>query len=163
MKVKYKKIGNEIEEKEENLSLFLKEFHFLFLSKVVPSYEIVSDLCSSSHKAHGSGRIEWDRFEITYDDYCEAVKMLIRTKSLVKSNIPDEINTAYKWSIWQYEVSYGIPYEEHKRLADIETENRRRLYTAIEAGDEEKKIEFHLKSVSAGEELSDFLNDYLDR
>lgn len=161
-KIKYKIIGNKIENFEKNLSDFFSEFHFMFISKIIPSFAVMKDLCKSDPKNWGAGdRIEWKKFELVYSEYEKAIKSLKDTLGLGEVSVPDEIDSAYKWYLWQFEYSYDVPYVNHKLLCDKENEFRNLLKEAVDKNDKEAQILYHLKSVQAADELADFIEPYL--
>lgn len=163
-KIKYKIIGNKVETLERDLADFFSEFHFMYTSKITPSFAVMKDLCRCNPEHWGAGnRIEWERFELINSDYEEAIESLKKKFSLSDVSVPDEINSAYKWYLWQFEYSYGVPYENHKLLSDKENEYRALLKEAMSSNDKDAQMIYHLKSVKAADELADFIEPYLQK
>ena len=151
-----------VETRESSLHSFLKEFHFLFSAKLVPPYDVIKDLCNSDPLVWGAdSRVEWKVFVVSESDYKVAMNELITLLSLTYCEVPANINTAYRWSLWQYEVSHKVPYEELKNLSDEELASQERLNRALESGDKIAIETCHLDFIDASDNVSDFLNSYL--
>ncbi len=163
MRVKYTISTNAgLEKHDGDLYEFFLEFHYMYIAKVVPPYTVMNDLCKSNPSEWGAGnKIEWKKFEITESDYEIASKFLIDKIGSSTAEIPEKIDSAYKWSLWQYELTHGVPYEEYKDLSDNEIKYRSMLKLAQKKKDEDEVMLYHLKSVQAADEVSDFLHGYL--
>ena len=160
--IKYKILGNSVENKTSTLADFIAEFSFLFIARTVPPISVILDLCNSDPDDWGAGnRIQWEKFQPTVDDCCEAISDLKEKKELIITDIPTEIDSAYKWYIWQHEVKYQIPYHEHKALCDTENKFRKFLKKAIEEKNKAEQLKYHLKSIEAADALSDFIDPFL--
>lgn len=144
-----------------NLSVFLLELHYLFLAKNIPPYPVVNDLCNSDPTEWGaSNRVEWKKFKITEDEY-EALCVVLSDKGYSFIDVPKEIDTVYKWSIWQYEFIYGVPYKKHKSMRDNEVIFDGLLKKAVVNGNENEVVIYHLKRAQITEEIDNFLAPYI--
>lgn len=163
-KIKYKVISNEKITKNTTAAEFFSEFRFLFLADLVPPYIALKDLCKNAPDLWGGGnRLIWNKFDLEKTDYDEIIRELKSTLGLKLADVPSNIDSAYKWYIWQHEFKYSIPYDEHKELTDIENHYRKLLKEATESKDKEKQMIFHLKAIEAADNLADFVDPYLMR
>ncbi|RDE18337.1 hypothetical protein DV711_16905 [Motiliproteus coralliicola] len=165
MRVKYTVSTNVgVESHDSDLHEFLLEFHYMYQAKVIPPYTVLSDLCKRDPSEWGAGnRIEWKKFNLSENDYEKALDKIIRSLDLSAAEIPEEIDSAYKWNLWQYQLTHGVPYEKHKRLLDDEVRYTSLLKQAQKDGSDDEVMLYHLKSLQAADEVSDFLQEYLSK
>lgn len=161
MEVKYSiKTNSGVIKKKGTLGEFLESFNFLFRAKLFPPFSVVSDLCMNSPEEWGgTNRIIWEKFQIDEGQYT-SLKPWASDKGYKLDKIPAEIDTAYKWSLWQFELLDGIPYDEHKRLTDKELMCLSELKKAEQSGDLELIKQSSLDYQMAAFERSSYFNSF---
>ncbi|MDY6929920.1 MAG: hypothetical protein SWN10_22875 [Pseudomonadota bacterium] len=163
--MRYEVVSNSgVEKADGDLADFLSEFSYMFIANAIPPYAVIRDFCANDPSRWGAGnRVKWNYFDVDVSDYKSAIKKLSKKYGYVCVDVPDYINTAYKWSIWQYTVRYGVPFEEFLRLSNDEIHWSLKLEEAINKGDEKEVLSFHLMKVEASDELENFLSKYLEK
>lgn len=163
MKIKYR-ILTDIGYKnyKSELADFLLVFHYIFMAKAVPSFPIIYDLCKGEPGDWGGdNKVEWEKFALAESDYQAAQDELLKRGDFLLRDIPSEIDSVYKWDLYQYQLTHKVPYEEHKELADMEVLYSNRMKDAQLNKNEEELMLNHIKLAQASDELSDFLEEYI--
>lgn len=160
--VTYKVIGNTAKKRTTSLAEFLKCFKYLFTANAVPSFKIVNSLCSKPDPRLDEGRITWKPFEVSEQEYRDAMKLLQEDFGLEEIIVPRDVDNPFNWIIWQYQLTHKVPYIEHLKLAEIESMCKMLMDEAVENSSEEKQLELHIQYVNASSKLDDFLNAYLN-
>ncbi|MDX1411641.1 MAG: hypothetical protein R3351_05755 [Nitrospirales bacterium] len=164
MLVKYCKLGNSgFKKKETDLSDFLLEFPFMFVAGLIPPFQVVLDLCNSNPSSWGaSNKVRWKKFLIDLEQYKCAVDEITKVKGYEPCVTPDSIDSAYKWSLWQYEVKFGVPYDKYKALCDREIILGERMLKAKKEGKESVVIECHVELSKLAGDINDFLDGFIN-
>jgi len=100
---------------------------------------------------------------MTLEQYRHLSLELRELKGYASAEVPKEVDTAYKWSIWQYQLKYGIPYEKHKALMDTELDCTEKMAAAGEKGDDELMLFYHLERARVADEIQCLFDEYIKR
>lgn len=156
--------GESIEEK--NLLRFVQDIPYLFTFNLIPSLEVINDIFQSGLADAGmSGGCRWEPFQIGPEEYQELISALqdVSSGTYRKVRTPDWVKNRIDWHIWAFEYELGVPSKKHYEL---ERENDRWEKLKKEAqkkGDTKQELKYHLKAVSSGNKLAEFLQPYIEK
>ena len=110
-----------------------------------------------------SGGCKWEPFTIDEVEYTELVRAGIASQWKVEE-CPSWIETVEHFSIWQYDIDFKIPWQEHKRLSDLGAVTQEALDHAIEKNQSEELIsKLHLENYHAQQEITDYFNFHIEK
>jgi hypothetical protein len=143
------------------VSELVQNIPYLLTPGLVPSLAPLNDLLRRGVSDAGmSGGCRWDPFEIDAAEWSEIRDELIGAGCRWVEP-PDWVTDYEDWHAWLFDRLYGVPAEEHRRLAREDAALARAIAQAVSDGDQEAMLELHLQRVRVGEELSTLLSTYM--
>lgn len=131
------------------------------MAGVIPPYQVVADVCSIG-KVNGLGSITWAPYRPDESEYLSACKYLENRFGYTSAEAPGSVCDFFKWSIWQYSFSHGVPYEEHLALAEKERYCEEVLLKSEGLSDDEL-MGIHLEKVAASNAVDELLASFMRR
>jgi hypothetical protein len=143
------------------VSELVQNIPYLLAPGLVPSLAPRNDLLRRGVSDAGmSGGCRWDPFEIDAEEWTELRDELIA--SGCRWVQPADWVADYEdWLAWLFDRLYGVPAEEHRRLAREDAELARAIERAAAHGDQDALVELHLQRVRVGEEPSTLLSTHM--
>ena len=156
--------GDEHPAKGTVLDILLQIRGIVRKSRRIPPQNIINLIVSKGVWDSGmSGGCKWEAFTIDETEYSELVRIGIASQWEVME-YPSWIETVEHFSIWQYDVDFDIPWQEHKRLSDIGAVTQEALDQAIENNESEELIsKLHLENYYAQQEVADYFNLHIEK
>jgi hypothetical protein len=139
----------------------VREIPYLIQSGFLPSRKVLNDIFSRGINDAGmSGGCEWEPFQITEEGFSELVNKAtdINGSKVSYSVPPDWVEDIEDFQIWIFDMKHGVPWEKHKQLKDAYNEAKRKT---ADAKSEQEKEECFVKEIEAGNELEDYIDEYL--
>ena len=132
--------------------------------KRIPPQNIINIVLSKGAWDSGmSGGCKWVPFTIDENEYSELIQIGRKTQWEIVE-YPSWIETVEHFSIWQYDVDFDIPWQEHKRLSDIGAITKEALDQAIDQNQSEEVIsKLHLENYHAQQEVADYFNFHIEK
>jgi len=133
-------------------------------NKRIPPKHIINLIISKGIWDSGmSGGCRWEPFTIDEDEYTELVQTGIASQ-WKEVECPSWIETVEHFSIWQYDIDFNIPWQEHKRLSDLGVVTQEALDHAIEKNQSEEFIlKLHLENYHAQQQIADYFNLHIEK
>ena len=155
-------VGPGDEEVSGTVVELIQSLPYLLMTRVPPRAVINSVLKQGTLDRGMSGGAQWDSFELDEEDYI-AIANHLETTGLTRVDPPNWVCSQEDWMIWQMQEDFDIPADEHRRMSYICTELDHRLKEAERAGHREEAKVLHVQYFEACSELSEFIDQYMNR
>jgi hypothetical protein len=133
----------------------------MFVLGVMPSRRVLNHLLGLGEQDAGmSGGCRWEPFEVDEQEWQE-IREALEERDVFFVEPPDWVENLHDWHAWLFDLRYGIPAEEHRRLMQEDADLGRAIARAAAAGDQETVAELHLERVRVGAELAEMVAQYV--
>jgi hypothetical protein len=147
----------------KSLADFVQDIPYFLTFDLIPPLSVINEEFGSGGNDVGmSGGCVWEPFAIMQEDFAELVQEL-KNRGMRQVEPSPWVKNKTDWHIWKCEYEFGIPAGEHYRLWREEIKWDRMKKQAVQAGDEQLMLEYHLKAVRAGQELARFISAHLEQ
>ena len=148
-----------------DLAKFLLNFRKLFIGNLIPPLAVLNNVFLKTEVDDLNSNVSWKPFSISKDEFDELVSKLLSNPGLGfrLEDTPESVDCYFEWYIWAMEKAYGVPSEDHKKLELQVRDCEKRKEKAIHAKLGSNIVNaLHSECVSAGMELADYLDKYID-
>jgi hypothetical protein len=156
--------------KKATLVEFIADLGGLFaycweLPLLIPPLTLVNEKLASGKDFSGDDGHTWDPFQISEDEWREVVTTLqqLPDRHYAVVEPPTWVTTLAEWDIWIQEVRLGVPSDQHRPLDAKYRYWEKKRDDAQQQGDQARVLEYHVKTIKAGQKLVDLTTPYLDR
>jgi hypothetical protein len=155
-------IGHRRRSTSGSVRKLVEDIPYLMMTLIPPRSVLNSVLRKGSHDAGMSGGCEWERFELTVEEYRELVSELLnhRRRGYQSVEVPEWVQTFSDWAIWQQEYQSGIPALEHRRLYQDYERAQQAYVQAQQAGRINQLEALYVQKHAAWSTLAAFLRQY---
>jgi len=135
---------------------------YLLLHHRLPPMSVINNILNVGLVDAGmSGGARWDSFILDEREFEELARDA-ESAGIEITSPPSWVETRSDFQIWEFELDHGVPSDIHRGLVRKEEMASEKLREAISSGATDEKIkELHLDVVQVGNELSEFLDEYL--
>lgn len=140
----------------------LHNLPYLLSTNIIPSEPILNDILSKGIDDAGmSGGVKWQPYTLDDNQFNTLVDALKKHHPSLEYVEPAEwVKNSSDWHVWLMFYKYGVPWEKHKALTDEYNCIIEKMNAAYDAGNKERGQALHLKSVTVGTELADFVMEH---
>jgi hypothetical protein len=153
-------MGGYEERIDGDLGSLLREIPYLLINRLLPPRRVVNAILAQGFAEAGmSGGCDWEPFEIDEAEW-EALRAALAAdpdEPVEYVESPAWVKTPSDWHVWVMEYGFGVPAEEHRRLARAYEEIDARVRAARRSGDDAKVLELYAEHAAAGDALAEFL------
>jgi len=145
----------------KSLADFVQNIPYFLTFGLIPPLSVMNEeFDTGEHDAGMSGGCVWEPFGIDEEAYLELTREL-QIRGLRYVVPPPWVQDKTDWYVWQFEFEMDVPADEHYRLLREYQKWSNLKKQVVAEEDEERKMEYHLRGLEAGQRLARFIDPYI--